>query len=130
MCALKATVLDAVQTAEVAVDDLKIAAKHVRRSAAVYVPGSVPTYPETLTDVYLVMTRFESKEVDGDRVMASDWKGLVFYKPTLPDFQVGDLIRFAMDTDLVKAGDYRITYDDKVMAGGAVALHQLYLRLE
>lgn len=129
MCALKATVLSAVQSAEEAVDDLKIAAKYVKRSAAVHVPGSVPTYSETLTDVFVVMTRFESREVDGDRVMASDWKGLVFYKPSLPVFQLNDLIRFTTDFGDVKAGDYRIVYNDQVTVGGRTALHQLHLRL-
>lgn len=128
MCALKATVLSAVQSAEEAVDDLKIAAKYVKRSAAVHVPGSVPTYSETLTDVFVVMTRFESKEVDEDRVMASDWKGLVFYRPELPTFQINDFVRFESDFGDVRAGDYRITYDDQVTAGGRTALHQLYLR--
>ena len=129
MCALKATVLAAVQSAEEAVEDLKIPAKYVKRSAAVHVPGSVPTYSETLTDVNVVMTRFESKEVDDDRVMASDWKGLVFYKSSLPTFQLNDLIRFATDFGDVKAGDYRIVYNDQVTAGGRTALHQLHLRL-
>lgn len=128
MCALKATVISAVQSAETAVEDLKIPALHVKRSAPVHVPGSAPTYPETLTNVFVVMTRFESREVDEDRVMASDWKGLVFYKPTLPIFQVNDLIRFVTDFDDVKAGDYRITYDDQISAGGRTVLHQLYLR--
>lgn len=128
MCALKAVVLSAVQTAEVAVEDLKIPAKHVRRTAPVHVPGSPPTYSEILTDVFVVMTRFESKEVDGDRVMASDWKGLVFYRPDLPMFQVNDFIRFAEAFDDVPGGDYRIRYDDQVSAGGRTALHQLHLR--
>jgi hypothetical protein len=128
LCALKATVLSAVQSAKVAVDDLKISAQYVKRGAAVHVPGSAPSYPETLTDVYVVMTRFESREVDNDRVMASDWKGLVFYEPSLPNFQLNDLIRFAEDHDDLKAGDYRITYNDQVTVGGRTALHQLYLR--
>lgn len=129
MCALKASILDAVQAAEEAVDDLKIAAQYVKRGAAVYVPGFAPTYPETLTDVYVIMVRFESREVDGDRIMASDWKGIVFYKPTLPEFQLNDMIRFADDHGDVKAGDYRITYNDQVTVGGRTALHQLHLRL-
>ena len=128
MCALKASILSAVQSAEVAVEDLKIPAKHVKRGAAVHVPGSAPTYPETLTDVYVVMTRFESKEVDEDRVMSSDWKGLVFYRPELPNFQLDDLIRFANDYGDIKSGDYRITYNDQVTVGGRTALHQLHLR--
>lgn len=74
------------------------------------------------------MTRFESKEVDEDRVMSSDWKGLVFYRPELPNFQLDDLIRFANDYGDIKSGDYRITYNDQVTVGGRTALHQLHLR--
>ena len=128
MSGLKATILAAVSAAAEAVQDLKIACKHVRRGAPVHVPGSAPTYPETLTDVQIVFTRFEVKEIDNDRVMGSDWKGLVFRVPNLPDFQTNDLIRVAEDSDDIIAGDYRINYDDKVMVGGAVALHQLHLR--
>lgn len=61
--------------------------------------------------------------------MASDWKGLVFYNPLLPEFQLNDLIRFADDHGDVNAGDYRITYNDQVTVGGRTALHQLHLRL-
>lgn len=74
------------------------------------------------------MTRFEAKEVDEDRVMTSDWKGLIFYRPGLPAFQVNDFIRFESNFGDVRAGNYRITYDDQVTAGGRTALHQLYLR--
>lgn len=129
MCALKATIVAAVAIAETAVEDLKIAVKHVRRGAAVHVPGSAPTYSETLTDVYVIMTRFEAKEVDGDRIMSSDWKGLVFYRDGLPDFKTNDVLRVATTVDDILAGDYRIRYDDKVLAGSRVVLHQLHLRL-
>lgn len=120
--------LSAVQSAEKAVDDLKMPAKHVKFGASVYVPGSSPTRSETLTDVSVVMTRFKSDEVDGDRVAASDWRALVFYKPTLPTFQLNDLIRFAASFGDVQAGDYRILSNDQVTAGGRTALHQLHLR--
>jgi hypothetical protein len=121
--------MSAIAKAEVAVDDLKIAVKYVSRGAAVHVPGSTPTYPETLTDVSMLFTKFEAKEIDNDRVLASDWKALVFPKTGLPDFKVSDLIRVVATVEDVVAGDYRIMYDDKVMVGSRVGLHQLQLRL-
>lgn len=129
MCALKATVLAAVKTAEEAVDDLKIAVQHVRRGAADYVPGQAVTYPETLSAVSVVFTKFKSKEIDNDRVMSSDWRGLVFYVDSLPDFKTNDLIRVPVTGGDVPAGDYRILDDDKVLVGDRIALHQLQLRL-
>lgn len=129
MCALKATVLSAVRAVELAVDDLKMAVQHVQRSAPTYVPGQEPSYSETSVDVSMVVVRFETEEVDNDRVMASDWKGLVFWRDGLPDFQTNDVIRCSTASDDFVAGDYRIVYDDKVMVGSKVALHQLHLRL-
>lgn len=128
MSGLKASVLAAVKAAELATSDLKVLVKHVSRGAAVNVPGSTPTYPETLTDVSMVWTRFTSKEVDGDRIMSSDWRGLVFYTTGLPDFKTNDLIRVPETVEDMVSGDYRIIVDDKVMVGSRVALHQLQLR--
>lgn len=129
MCALKATVLAAVKTAEAAIDDLKILATHVRRGVPDYVPGQPVQYPETLTGVSAVFVRFKTKEIDNDRVMASDWKGLVFPVDGMPDFQTNDVIRVLTTTGDIAAGDYRILNDDKVVVGNTVALHQLQLRL-
>jgi hypothetical protein len=128
LCALKATVLAAVEVAESAIEDLKIAVNHVRRGAPDYVPGQEVTYPETLSAVSVVFTRYKSKEIDNDRVMSSDWKGLVFFVEGLPDFQTSDLIRVAVTVGDIPAGDYRIVDDDKVTVGDRVALHQLQLR--
>lgn len=125
---LKQQILAAVAKAKIAVQDLAIVVDHVARGAAVHVPGSAPTYPETVTDVSIVFTRFEAREVDDDRVQASDWRGLVFPETGLPDFNTNDIIRVASGLQDVVSGDYRIVMDDKVMAGDAVALHQLQLR--
>lgn len=128
MSGLKGIVLGAVKAAEQALDDLKVVAQHVRRGAPDYVPGLPVTYPETLTTVSVVFTRFKTKEIDNDRVMASDWRGLVFYAEGLPDFRTNDLIRVTATGD-IQGGDYRIIDDDKVTVGDRVALHQLQLRL-
>lgn len=76
----------------------------------------------------MVFTKFDTREVDEDRVQASDWRGLVFPETGLPDFNTNDIIRVASGLQDVVSGDYRIVNDDKVMAGDAVALHQLQLR--
>jgi len=125
---LKAAILAGVERARLAIQDLAVQVKHVKRGATVFVPGSAPTYPETLTDVSMVFTRFESREIDSDRIQASDWRGLVFPANTLPIFDTNDVIRVATDFQDLVAGDYRVINDDKIMAGDTVALHQLQLR--
>lgn len=125
---LKSVILAGVAKAKQAVQDLAVSVNHVARGAAVHVPGSVPAYPETVTAVSMVFTKFDTREVDEDRVQASDWRGLVFPETGLPDFNTNDIIRVASGLQDVVSGDYRIVNDDKVMAGDAVALHQLQLR--
>lgn len=125
---LKSAVLSAVVAAKQAVQDLAVAVRHVQRGAAVFVPGSAPTYPETVTDVSIVFTKFKLTEVDSDRIQASDWLGLLFPETGAPDVNTNDLIRVAEGQIDIASGDYRIIGNDKVMAGNAVALHQLHLR--
>lgn len=93
-----------------------------------FVPGNAPTYPETVTAVSIVFIKFQVKEVDGDRIQSSDWRGLVFPETGLPDFNTNDVIRVPSGLKDIINGDYRILDDDKVMAGDTVALHQLHLR--
>lgn len=125
---LKAVVLAGVAKAKQAIQDLAITVKHVKRGAVTHVPGSAPVYPETLTDVSMVLTRFLSREIDNDRIQASDWRGIVFPALSLPVFNINDVIRISAGLQDIIAGDYRIINDDKVMAGDTVALHQLQLR--
>jgi hypothetical protein len=126
---LKAKIIAAVEKARIAVDDLKISTTHVRR-VATHVPGAAPTVAETLTpNVSVLFTRYDAKEIDGDRVLSSDWRGLVFPLTALPDIRVSDQIRVAATTGDVIAGSYRVMYNEKVMAGDKVVLHQVQLRL-
>ena len=126
---LKTQILSAVASAKSAVQDLAIECQHVDRGAAVTTPGSAPTYPETLTDVSIVFTRFDTREIDNSRVMASDYKGLVFPETNLPSLKPNGIIRVPTGAIDVAPGDYRIIDNDKVIAGDMVALHQLQLRL-
>ena len=125
---LKDKILAAVRQAKAAVQDLAVVVSHIKRGAAVYVPGTAPSHSETSTAVSIVFTRFQTREIDEDRIQASDWRGLVFPESGLPDFNSNDLIRVPVGLQDITAGDYRIVINDKVMAGDAVALHQLQLR--
>jgi hypothetical protein len=124
----KSKILTAVAQAKVAVQDLAVVVSHIKRGAAVHVPGTAPSHSETFTAVSIVFTRFEAREVDQDRIQASDWRGLVFPETGLSDFNTNDIIRVPSGLQDITAGDYRIVNDEKVMAGDAVALHQLQLR--
>ena len=126
---LKATILAAVESARKAVQDLAVECEHVVRGMPVHIPGVAPQHSETLTDVSVVFTRYETKEIDGDRIRASDYKGLLFPGSLTPVPDTNDFIRVAEDSKDVAAGDYRVIYNDKVMAGDTVALSQLHLRL-
>jgi len=76
----------------------------------------------------MVFTRFQSREIDNDRVQASDWRGIVFPNNYQLIFDTNDIIRVPVGLQNVLSGNYRIINDDKVMAGDTVVLHQLQLR--
>lgn len=124
---LKNKILSAVDSVKSVLGDLVVVVQHVKRGAAVHVPGTPVTYPETLTDASVVFIRFDSKEVDGQRIMASDWKGLVFPEAGMHPL-TNDIIRVPAGLANIASGDYRILDNDQVMAGDSVALHQLQLR--
>lgn len=125
---LKSQVLAAVSKAKLAVQDLAITVQHVKRTVKPFIPGSAPTYSESIAPVYMVFTKFNSTEIDNDRVQSTDWRGLVFPRGDLTDFNVSDIIRVGTGFAHIAAGDYRILNDDKITVGDTVALHQLQLR--
>lgn len=124
---LKAQILSAIAVAKSAVQDLAVVVQHVTRGAVVHVPGTAPVYPETLTSVSVVFTKFDVKDIDGQRVIATDWKGLVFPESGLQPLP-NDLLRVPAGLTDIPAGDYRILDNDQVTVGDTVALHQLHLR--
>ena len=93
----------------------------------VHVPGTVPSTSNNQSDIGVVMDKFDTKEIDGDRIRASDFKVLVFPEAGQPEPSTNDIVRGDLDGTGVK--DYRVLHNDKVMAGNAVALSQLQLRL-
>ena len=119
---LKAQILSAVAIVKTAVQDLVFDAKMVVRGASVHVPGSAPSYPETLYDVKVFWSSYKAKEIDNDRILASDMQGLIFPETEKPVPKPNDMIR-------VGSTNYRIIMNDKVMAGDEVALSQVQLRL-
>lgn len=122
---LKGKVLAAVEKARIATQDLAFEATLVQRGAAVHVPGSAPTYPETSTTVSLVPSKFESKEIDGERVKASDLRWLMF-----PVAGSSSVVPEPNDLIYVGTKRYKVIYNDKVMAGSAVALSQIQVRIQ
>lgn len=126
---LKSQILAAVQQAKNALQDLVVSAVHVARVSSEYVPGQTVSFTETSTSVSVVFTKFETREIDEDRIQSSDWRGLVFPEDGLPDFNTNDVIRIAAGLPNLIAGNYRILKDDKILVGDTVALHQLHLRL-
>ena len=127
---LKSTILAAIKTIVPALQDLAISVSYIDRSSPVYVPGGQPTYPVSILNLSIVIVKFTTKEVDGDRVQASDWLGMVIPDTGAvnpPKFNANDLIRVPSGLKLA-AGDYRIIYDDRVLVGDTTVLHQLQLR--
>lgn len=124
---LKVQVLAAINTAKSAVQDLAVKCQYIVRTIPDYVPGTTVTPTESATDVSVVFTKYGITEIDGERIQASDWKGLVFPESNL-DFDTNHVIRVAVNTN-IPAGDYRIIVNDKVMVGDTIGLHQLQLRM-
>lgn len=120
---LKAKVLAAVEKARLAVQDLAFEATLISRGTATHVPGSAPTHPETSVTVSLVPTKFETKEIDGERIRSTDLRWLMFPVAGKPVPTPNDLI-------YVGTKRYRIIDNDKVMAGSDLALSQLQVRIQ
>lgn len=125
---LKLTIIHAVATAREALGDLLISATIIKRDPSVHVPGSIPRYAETETSVTIYKSRYVEREIDGDRIRASDFKALVFLvdanEPLLPGAtpEANDLIRDY-------GGTYRVIRANHVMAGDTIVLSEIQMRL-
>lgn len=119
---LKQTIINAVSAAMTALGDLAVPATLLVASAVSYIPG-VPVTPESVSySVRVVLTSFTLKEIDGDRIQSSDVKAILMADQSVPAPSVGDQL-------LVNQSTYRILHCDRAMAGDAVVLTQLHLRL-
>lgn len=119
---LKSTVLNAVAVAKRAVQDLAVPAVLVQRGEVSHVPGLAPDYPVVNSAVQVVITEYDSKEIDNDRILASDLQGLIFPETGQPVPKPNDQLRVGVVT-------YRIIQNRRVMAGDSLALSQTQLRL-
>jgi len=123
---LKHTVLSAVARTKVILQDLIVVATLVKRGSATYVPGGTPTYDETSDSIRLAVLGFESQEIDGDRIQASDMQGLVWPEDAFVDVSPNDLLQATVKG---KSNTFRVITNKPVMVGDTIALHQLHLRL-
>jgi hypothetical protein len=118
---LKEAVLKAVESAKVALSDLAVPAVLRSIGEISYIPG-VPVSPDTTNHaVTAVVTSYDVKEIDGDRIQASDVKGILFPEVDVPTPKLGDFLD-------VGTTSYRVMNCDHVYAGDSVALSQLHLR--
>lgn len=120
---LKDQIIAAVAAARSALDDLVRPAKLVVRAQPVHVPGTAPTYPETLYDVDIAIVTYSNREIfkSADRIDVSDRQGIIFRTNSQPIPQVNNLIRQG-------STDYRIIKADHVSAGDAVVMTTTQLR--
>jgi len=123
---LKETVLKAVARTKVALGDLIVTATLIKRGPATYVPGGTPTYSETTDSIKLAIVGFESQEIDGDRIQASDMQGLVWPEDAFVDVATNDELQATVKG---VSNKYRVMRNIPVFAGDVIALHQLHLRL-
>lgn len=119
---LKSTILSAIAAAKIACQDVLIKAQLVVQSELIYEPGTEPYYEEEVYGISIYYDKFESKEIDGDRVLNSDLKGIIFPEDDVPVPQPNNVIRDGNT-------DYRIIFNDKVVVGASIALSQVQLRI-
>ena len=116
---LKADVLAAVTAARDAVQDLATEVSVTKRTAAAHVPGTPPVYTETVILMKLVIVDYSEKEIDGERVRASDQKGILF--PIDGYIEVNDTLAF-------NGREWRVLSNKPTLVGTAIAVHTLQLR--
>jgi len=122
---LKSTILSGVAKAKSSLQDLAIPAKLVSRTPTVHVPGVAPVSTEVVTDISIVLSSYREKEIDGDRIKASDLAGIIFPEDGQPVPESNDLVKYGPNFSTIM----RILANNKVMAGEDVALSQVQLRL-
>lgn len=119
---LKAAILKAAQSAKSALTDLAVPGQLRVAQEASYAPGNPVSQDYVTYNVRVVVSGYAVTEIDGDRIQASDVKGILFAEPGMPAPNVGDQV-------LIGASTYRVLHNDRVMAGDEVVISQLHLRL-
>ena len=90
-----------------------------KRVKQVHARGTPQGYDDTIVNMVMAITAFDEKEIDGDRVFASDLKGVLF--PIDGDVGVNDLVEFVGKL-------YRIERNAPTLIGTAVLINTLTLR--
>jgi hypothetical protein len=117
---LKADVLAAIEESRTALQDLLTEVRVLTRTPpAVHVPGSPVVYTEAELSMKMVITRFEEREIDGQRIKTSDVKAILY--PIDGDVTLNDIIIFDNTS-------YRVLNNQPVMVGNQVGVHTLQLR--
>jgi hypothetical protein len=116
---MQATVLKAVKTAVKAIGDLAVPATHMIRTATVYAPGGATQYTSTNQAVDVVISSYESKEIEEDRELASDVKILVFNAKVIP--KLNDMLT-------VNDKQYRVMRSKPTYAGSEIAFSTVQAR--
>jgi hypothetical protein len=123
---LKQQILNAIDQAKSAIQDLAIDAFHIEQGEVTYTPGTTPDYPtESSTAIKIVLTNYEDKEIDNNRIMSTDVQGVVFFEGTdiTNEPKVNSVIRV---TSLNI--DYRVIDSKKTLVGNRIAISTLQLR--
>jgi hypothetical protein len=119
---LKAQILAGVNSARSALSDLLVQVPMTRRGVATHVPGQIPVYPTTEVTISIAVVGYTAKEIDGQRILINDMKGIIFPTSDFMEPKPNDLIQF----DDLK---YRVIHNEKIMAGDTVALSVVQLRV-
>ena len=125
MPGLKQQVLAGVEAAKLACQDLAMSAVLIVQGEVTHVPGFAPEPATDEYDVKIVVSKYNSKEIDGDRILASDEQALIFPEDGQPVPKLNDRI-FVSTFDK----EYRIQNAEYVRAGDDIALTIAQLRLQ
>lgn len=123
---LKDQVLNAVVSAKLALQDLAVDAIHIEQGEITYIPGTTPDYStESSTPVKIVITNYDDKEIDNDRIMSTDLQGIIFFEGT-------DITNEPKPNSVIRvtslSTDYRVINGKKILVGNRIAISILQLR--
>ena len=116
---MTAMVLQAVDAAVKAIADLAVPATHMIRTATVYAPGGATQYTFVNQSVRIVISSYESKEIEADRELASDVKMMVFEAKVVP--KLNDMIT-------ASGKQYRVMRAKPTYAGSEIAFSTVQAR--
>lgn len=117
---LQASVLQAVKSAKAALADLAIPMTLRKRTQASYTPGAAITYANSDSSVKGVITTYNSREIDGDRIQVHDLKVIVFNELSVVP-EPNDLL-------IITDQQYRVVRFQPTKVGSETALSTVQVR--